>query len=244
MSKVRILLLNLFLALLLSCGTVKEGKRQNVTTSSNYSMVFVKGGTAKVGIEGSGHKEEKVKDFFIGETEVTQKLWKEIMGENPSCFKGDDLPVENVSWNDCQEFIHRLNVKTGQNYRLPTVVEWEYAICNTNYKSCDFFDGNLLNNMIQCLYNNKPEANIYPHGVMQGNPNKIGLYGMEDNVWEWCSDGENNMGYTHGMDLNEYKIIKGVVKDNGNSEMKYIIRYPFHCGSRSGLLGLRLVLDK
>ena len=66
-------------------------------------------------------------DYYIGETEVTQALWEAVMGDNPSYFKGDDLPVEQVSWNDCQEFILKLNAATGRSFRLPTEAEWEYA---------------------------------------------------------------------------------------------------------------------
>ena len=96
-------------------------------------MVFVKGGTFQMG-SNNGRGNEKpvhavtISDFYIGKYEVTQKQWQDIMGNNPSHFKGDDLPVEKVSWNDVQEFIRKLNAKTGKNYRLPTEAEWEYAV--------------------------------------------------------------------------------------------------------------------
>ncbi|MBL7052148.1 MAG: formylglycine-generating enzyme family protein, partial [Candidatus Marinimicrobia bacterium] len=97
-----------------------------------FDMVFVKGGTFQMG-SNNGDSDEKpihtvtVSDFYMSATEVTQKQWKAIMGNNPSKWKGDNLPVERVSWNDIQEFLKKLNKKTGTSYRLPTEAEWEYA---------------------------------------------------------------------------------------------------------------------
>ena len=100
----------------------------------SFEMIAVKGGTFTMGsTDQYADSDEKithnvtVSDFMIGKFEVTQKLWKAVMGSNPSYFKGDNLPVENVSWNDAQEFIKKLNQQTGQNFRLPTEAEWEYA---------------------------------------------------------------------------------------------------------------------
>ena len=103
----------------------------------SFTMKLVEGGTFQMGAtseQGSeaDSDEEPVHNvtlssYYMGETEVTQALWKAVMGNNPSNFKGDNLPVEQVSWNDCQEFIRKLNQKTGKNFRLPTEAEWEYA---------------------------------------------------------------------------------------------------------------------
>lgn len=100
-------------------------------------MIFVEGGTFTMGCTSEQSSDcidwEKpahtvtVSDFYIGKHEVTQAQWVEIMGSNPSHFTGDNLPVENVSWHDVQEFITKLNAKTGEHYRLPTEAEWEYA---------------------------------------------------------------------------------------------------------------------
>jgi len=99
-------------------------------------MVFVKGGTFQMGCtsgQSNCNNDEKpvhtvtVDDFYMGKYEVTQKQWKAIMGNNPSKFKGDNLPVEKVRWNDVQKFIKKLNEQTGQHYRLPTEAKWEYA---------------------------------------------------------------------------------------------------------------------
>ncbi|MBO5772033.1 MAG: PEGA domain-containing protein, partial [Alistipes sp.] len=115
----------------------------NAQTSSGGSvpdfceMVFVKGGTFTMGATSEQGSDAydcakpthsvTVSDFYIGKYEVTQAQWQEIMGSNPSKWKGDDLPVENVSWDDIQTFITKLNQKTGRKYRLPTEAEWEYA---------------------------------------------------------------------------------------------------------------------
>ena len=124
-------------------GKVKELSEKLQTGPTNktftvngvtFEMVAVKGGTFTMGSTDQYAKDDEkithsvtVGDFMIGKFEVTQRLWKAVMGTNPSHFKGDNLPVENVSWNDCQEFITKLNQKTGANFRLPTEAEWEYA---------------------------------------------------------------------------------------------------------------------
>ena len=124
-------------------GTVKrvttKASYSNGTLTVNgikYNMVWVDGGTFRMGAtseQGSEISDEKpvhsvtLSGYYIGKTEVTQALWQAVMGSNPSYFEGDDLPVEQVSWDDCQEFIRKLNSLTGQNFRLPTEAEWEFA---------------------------------------------------------------------------------------------------------------------
>lgn len=114
--------------------TSSTGDRTFTVNGVTFEMIAVKGGTFTMGsTDQYADSDEKithqvtVSDFMIGKFEVTQKLWKAVMGNNPSYFKGDNLPVESVSWNDVQEFIRKLNQMTGQNFRLPTEAEWEYA---------------------------------------------------------------------------------------------------------------------
>ena len=113
---------------------------QNLTFTVDgvsFTMVYVPGGTFTMGAtseQGSDAWEYEIpthnvtlSSYYIGQTEVTQALWKAVMGSTPSYYQGDQLPVESVSWYDCQEFIMRLNSKTGKKFRLPTEAEWEYA---------------------------------------------------------------------------------------------------------------------
>lgn len=134
-------------------------------------------------------------NFLISKFEVTQRLWKEVMGDNPSQMQGDDLPVEQVSWDDCQRFIGRLNELTGKKYRLPTEAEWEYACRGGQltrgyrYSGGDDIDA-------VAWYDANSEGQTHPVGLKQ--PNELGLYDMSGNVWEWCQDMHDATGMCRG----------------------------------------------
>jgi formylglycine-generating enzyme required for sulfatase activity len=166
-------------------------------------MVFVKGGTFKMGCtaeQGSEcESDEKpahsvtVSDFYIGKYEVTQEQWVLVMGgnNNPSYFKGGKLPVERVSWYDVQEFILRLNTLTGKKYRLPTEAEWEYAACGgQNSKGYKYSGSHNVGNVAWYDGNSDDKT----HSVGTKLPNELGIYDMSGNVYEWVSDwyGEYN----------------------------------------------------
>jgi formylglycine-generating enzyme required for sulfatase activity len=159
-------------------------------------FVKVKGGSFTMGCQDERDKDcgaaEKpahqvtLRDYYIGQTEVTQAQWQAVMGDNPSKFKGcADCPVENVSWNDIQDFLKKLNARSGGKYRLPRESEWEYAARGgLNSKGTLYAGSQYAGNVAWFLDN----AGLKTHPVKMKIPNELGLYDMSGNVWEWCAD--------------------------------------------------------
>ncbi|MBI4749442.1 MAG: SUMF1/EgtB/PvdO family nonheme iron enzyme [Acidobacteria bacterium] len=144
-------------------------------------------GSTQFGDEKPVHKVKICQPFYLGKYQVTQAQWQAVMGSNPSYFKGEDLPVENVSWDKVQRFIKALNGRGDGPYQLPTEAQWEYA-CRAG--TTGDYAGNLDE---MCWYEGNSESKTHPVG--QKKPNGWGLYDMHGNVWEWCQDWYDN-GYS------------------------------------------------
>jgi len=160
-----------------------EAKRPDFRDDKiNIEMVFVNGGTFKM-----GRNSATVNDYYIGKYEVTQQQWIQIMGSgnNPSKFKGGNLPVERVSFNDVQEFILRLNEKTGNKYRLPTEAEWEFAARGGNKGIGYTYSGSNNIDNVAWYYKNSEEK-THPVGTKLAN--ELGIHDMSGNVWEWTDE--------------------------------------------------------
>ncbi len=162
----------------------------------SFKMVAVEGGTFTMGAtpeQGSDANDyEKpahqvtLSGYSIGQTEVTQELWLAVMGSNPSNFTGNlQRPVDQVSWNECQTFISKLNQMTGKNFRLPTEAEWEYAARGGNRSQGYKYAGS--NNIDEVAWYTSNSAST-THPVATKSPNELGLYDMSGNVEEWCQD--------------------------------------------------------
>jgi formylglycine-generating enzyme required for sulfatase activity len=193
---------NLFLPLVLisfllvfSCSKDKDPEPDN-SDLDTYHMVLVKGGSFLMGCTSEQgddcfSREEPVhvvtlSDFYISKYEVTQQLWRDIMGENPSYFQNcDQCPVEQVSWEDIQEFLVKLNEKTGKNYRLPTEAEWEYAARGGAQSAYSRYSGSDEVGLV-AWYDDNSDGKTHPIGGRKAN--ELGLYDMSGNVVEWCQD--------------------------------------------------------
>lgn len=227
----------------------------------SFKMIRVEGGTFKMGstsllnwLTKKAEEDERpahqvtLSTYYIGETEVTQELWKAVMGSNPSNFKGANLPVEQVNWDDCQTFIRKLNSLTGKTFRLPTEAEWEFAARGGNKSQGYKYSGsNTLVNVAWYIDNSGNKT----HPVKTKSPNELGIYDMSGNVWEWCQDwygSYSSASQTNptGPSSGSLRVCRGGSWNNRSSARSCRVSYrgydaPDDLG-RSYYLGLRLAL--
>ena len=219
-----------------------------------FEMVYVEGGSFDMGAtyeQGSdAYDWEKpvhrvtLSDYYIGRCEVTQELWEAVMGSNPSHFKGAQNPVESVSWNDCQEFVIRLNSLTGMTFRLPTEAEWEYAARGGNKSRHYKYSGSGNIGYVAWYYKNSGKKT---HAVGTKTANELGIYDMSGNVCEWCSDWYG--GYSAGAQTNPQgpasgsnRVLRGGSWDYYAGRCRVSHRYYYVPNFSNDYFGLRLVL--
>ena len=226
-----------------------------VVKGVEFNMVKIEGGTFHMGATSEQSSVADVdeypvhsvtlSDYYIGETEVTQELWEAVMGSNPSYFEGDNQrPVENVSWNDCQKFIKKLNRLTGKEFRLPTEAEWEYAARGGKYNRGYKYSGS--NNADEVAwYNGNSGSKTRP--VKTKKANELGLYDMSGNVYEWCNDWYGHyQSYSQtnptGPSEGERRVLRGGSWDINDSCVRVSFRSINTPDYRSINRGLRLAL--
>ena len=192
------------------------------------------------------HQVTLTNDYYIGKYEVTQALWQAVMGNNPSYFKGDNLPVGNVSWNDCQDFLIKINSITGKKFRLPTEAEWEYAARGGKKSRGYQYSGSNNLSDVAWYIDNKGSG---PHAVGSKQANELGIYDMSGNVLEWCQDWFGD--YNSSSRVNPTGVNSGsscVLRGGAWLINAMYCRSSFRChytpNHRDHFLGLRVVLPE
>ena len=236
-------------------GTALTGTLVPITVNGvTFNMIKVEGGTFTMGAtseqRSDAYSDEKpvhqvtLSSYYIGETEVTQALWQAVMGNNPSSFKGENRPVEEVSWDDCKTFISKLNSLTGKHFRLPSEAEWEYAARGGNKSQGYKYSGsNTLGNVAWYTDNSGNET----HPVNTKSPNELGIYDMSGNVWEWCQDWEgaySSSSQTNptGASSGSHRVLRGGGWGSSARYCRVSNRVSYAPDDRDYGLGLRLVL--
>lgn len=241
------LLLTVTVCLFVSCGSPPKVQ----VPLAGMEFALIPGDSFQMG-SNDGESREKpvhrvtISPFSMMTTEVTQKMWKDIMGSNPSAFKGDNLPVEQVSWNDIQDFIKKLNERDpGNGYRLPSEAEWEYS-CRAGMAT-RFYSGNSDSDLDRVgWYSDNSSDKTHPVGQKQ--PNKYGLYDMHGNVWEWCADwyhdnytGAPTNGTAWTSPSGEYRVLRGGSWCYRAWFCRFACRGETYSDSRYIYIGFRLV---
>ena len=227
---------------------------------TSFKMIRVKGGVFTMGnndeYESGPEHEVELSDFYIAETEVPQSLWKDIMGNSGSALlernQSPKKPADGVSWDDAQAFIKALNSLTGQEFRLPTEAEWEFAAKGGN-KSCGYkYSGSYDIGSVawygRNAYNVKPLGPDYgTHYVGEKRPNELGLYDMSGNVWEWCQDWHKDYSRKRqknpkGPSTGRAKVVRGGCFKSSES-LCTVTRRKWMWPEENSFVGVRLALS-
>ena len=211
-----------------------------------FKMQFVQGGTFTMGAlphdtladDDEVRHRVLVRNFYIGETEVTQELWEAVMPKNRSKHRGNgQWPVEYVTYDMCKDFISRLNALTGEHFRLPTEAEWEYAARGGKKSKGYLYAGS--NNIDEVAYKNMEER--IPMPIAQFKPNELGLYDMSGNVWEWCEDWYRKTPTSRPS--NNFHVIRGGGYGYSPRYCRSTNRYMYDQRRRGDRVGFRLALS-
>jgi len=259
MRKSALFLTGLFVLLCLP-GICKDKNLDNI------QMIFVKGGSFYMGCDDPQYHDVKyanerplhrvhISSYYIAKYEVTNGMWRAVMGIYPPAYNGvdyankacDDCPVVKVSWDDAQEFIRRLNEKTGKKYRLPTETEWEYAARGGNYASNSKYPGS--NNINEVAWWGKHNGATHPVGTKK--PNELSIYDLAGNVSEWCQDWYGEDYYSGTIDANDPKgpatgtqrVVRGGSFFTDDEVSRSVYRSFLPQDTRQWDLGFRLAMD-
>ena len=241
-----------------SSGSSLSGNALTIPVKNgiNIEMVKVEAGSFDMGAtpemenpwedEKPVHRVTLTNNYYVGKYEITQALWQAVMGNNPSRFKGDDLPVEKVSWDDCQDFISKLNAMTGKRFRLPSEAEWEYAARGgKKSRGYQYSGSNTFGDVAWYYGNSGPKT----HAVGTKQPNELGIYDMIGNVWEWCQDWFGSYSSSPqtnptGAASGSYRVYRGGSWCNSARDCRTSYRRGNTPDFRYFDLGLRLVLSE
>jgi formylglycine-generating enzyme required for sulfatase activity len=242
----------------------KKGPPKHFTNSIGMKFVWIPPGSfvmgspkeekerQRLGLDETQHKVTLTKGFYMGVYTVTQEEWQAVMGNNPSHFKGEkNLPVELVSWDDCQEFAKKLREKDKKLYRLPTEAEWEYS-CRAGTKT-PFHFGETIS-IDQANYNGHYTYGTGKKGVHRKKttpvgsfpPNAFGLHDMHGNVWQWCQDRggdypQKDVVDPQGAEKGEDRVLRGGSWDSYPENCRSAHRHiGFRPGYRNSFLGFRI----
>jgi len=245
------------------------GMKFRLIPAGEFWMGAVPGDDEAADDESPRHRVEITKPFYLGVYEVTQEQYERVMGNNPSYFKGSNLPVEYVSWNDAVTFCKKLSQMDGEIYRLPSEAEWEYAarggVEGKKYVWGDnrtplvngLKHANVADESAKRKHSDWSTFDGYDDGYTETSPvgsfaaNGYGLCDIAGNVWEWCSDWYNSGYYgtsaslrdPKGPDSGQYRVLRGGSWDLGPRNLRSSNRGSYAPGYRLGNFGFRILRD-